>query len=236
MTSTKALPPQDKTASFSEKAFTWFKHHGWKFAVVTIPACIFIPLPLVLWGASSDQITAGKEPLPIPIQQQEIARIDPTWLEDEEYCAKEGRTIEDCYQQMRLRLVNLNPESGELGLIPSYIAKEGLRYRATASTFTRSPDYKNCYKQSDEVCLQSFSDNIRTRLENANSNTDYIAGLSQYLGLADTRFGNLPTRTTPDKHLTLRVIEKFESDLALYYGQANAAARQGHGNRYEYKD
>jgi len=121
-----------------------------------------------------------------------------------------------------------------------------MRYRSKASEFmslkpTEGKKTEACYEKPEQVCLSSFAQSIIAWLQAAQKKSEserqaaLAGGLMKYLALSEARIGTPQASVAPIDALLLRIPEKFESDLALYYGSEpinNEALRQFDPYRY----
>ncbi|MCD8487933.1 MAG: hypothetical protein LRZ84_14655 [Desertifilum sp.] len=142
--------------------------------------------------------------------------LDPTWLSDEQWVLRNG--IDASRTQMRLWLLNTNPDAGQLGVIQSELGQEAVRYLATAISATRDPTNKSCFGEPLEVCYSSFVVNIQNRLSTTSEPAERVKILQQYLALDTARSSpqDIRTLSAPNTALTARIIEKFEADISLH--------------------
>ncbi|MBE9118402.1 hypothetical protein IQ249_21145, partial [Lusitaniella coriacea LEGE 07157] len=179
----------------------------------------------------------GEEPqdLTVTLKRPEPLERDANWLTDLNYCAPDtGRTIVDCYAQMKLWMQYV------LSMVQG---DEALRYRSKASAYMTNPKAQGCHNKPQQVCLRLFAQQIDRDLDLAfkteeNKRNAAIAGaIVQYLALSEARIGTPESSVAPIEALIKRIPEKFESDLALYYTTEglNEKALDSLGNRYEYQ-
>ncbi|MDY7015965.1 MAG: hypothetical protein SVX43_20685 [Cyanobacteriota bacterium] len=173
--------------------------------------------------------------LEVKLKRPQAVERDPNWLTDLNYCAPEtGRTITDCYVQMKLWLNYV---------LTTVQGDEALRYRSKASEFMNNNKVIECYGRPQQVCLRGFARLLAKDIEKAftlpeNQRNAALAGaMIQYLALAEARIGSPESAVAPIDALIKRIPEKFESDLALYYTTEgiNEKALESLGDRYEYR-
>jgi hypothetical protein len=174
------------------------------------------------------------EEIAVPVARRETPERDLTWLADLDYCAPQtGRTITDCLVQIRLWL----DYAREI-----VTGEEALRYRAKASEFMSNPQTPDCFKKPQIVCLGSFAGNINRDLEQSLSlpesarNAAIVGAIAQYQALVDARLGSPQTSPAPSHALILRILEKAESDMAVFMASdpASNTALNNLGDFYEY--
>lgn len=169
-----------------------------------------IPIGVALFPSQPEQKT-----FTVPLELPAPPRIDPAWDNNPNYCQE--RPIEDCYTQFRLRMD---------GYQQAYLDREAMRYRAAAVTQATLPHNQSCFRQSEPVCLSSFAENITNVLNGANSNAEWLEGISRATALSDAQMGKVAAvPAVPDRFRILATIENWQSQLALHYGMGEAAAR-----------
>lgn len=230
------LHPQERKAAIPKQDFWQLMKINpllWKIALcVAVGGTAIGGSVLVAWA-----VFQGEKPqdLTVTLKRPQPVERDPNWLTDLNYCAPDtGRTIMDCYAQMKLWL--------------EYVLKmvqgdEALRYRSKASEFMTNPKVIECYGRPQQVCLRGFARLLSKDMEKAftlpeNQRNAALAGaMIQYLALSEARIGSPESSVAPIDALIKRIPEKFESDLALYYSSegVNEKALKSLGDRYEYR-
>jgi hypothetical protein len=205
----------------------------WKIALcVAIGGTAIGSSVVVAWAVFQGEQARDLE---VKLKRPPIVERDPNWLTDLNYCAPEtGRTITDCYIQMKLWLNYV---------LATIEGDEALRYRSKASEFMTNSKVIECYGRPQQVCLRGFAKVLAKDLDKAftlpeNQRNAALAGaMIQYLALSEARIGSPESSAAPIDALIKRIPEKFESDLALYYTTEgiNEKALNSLGDRYEYR-
>jgi hypothetical protein len=175
----------------------------------------------------------GRITRPAQVDSVPYTILDPAWLTDKEWLLQanpmtgEPRTIQDAYRQMQLWLENDDTSRGQLGVMVEERFKEALRYQGQAAVFINDPNHPSCGGQPQEVCYQTFADNLVDALQDSSTPSQRLKVLTQYLALNEARFNTAQNLGVPTDTLALQIIKKFEYDLALYYerGTANGLSR-----------
>ncbi|MBD2580304.1 hypothetical protein [Oscillatoria sp. FACHB-1406] len=227
---------QEQSAVIPKQSFWPFMKINpliWKTALcLTVGGTALGGSMLVAWAVFQQD---KPQDLTLTLKRPQVTQRDPNWLTDLNYCAPEtGRTIMDCYAQMKLWLEYV---------LKTVQGDEALRYRSKASEFMTNPKVLECYGRPQQVCLRGFARLLSKDMEKSftlpeNQRNAALAGaMIQYLALSEARIGSPESSVAPIDALIKRIPEKFESDLALYYTSEgiNEKALKSLGDRYEYR-
>ncbi|GEM_PF-6856139 len=180
-------------------------------------------------------IPAKHEPLEIPIARPEVPTIDQAWENNPTYC--DNQPIQECHEQLTLRLWNKDPETGRPGLITEMVAREAARIKSRAVVEQSNSKNPKCFNQSLEVCLNSIADNVLGEMEITSTETEKATALFRYAAVNQARFGGVVPTSAPTTYIAPALIENFENQLHRHYGLAGQqAAQQLQGNRIKYQE
>jgi hypothetical protein len=178
---------------------------------------------------------AKHEPLEIPIARPEVPTIDQAWENNPTYC--DNQPIQECHEQLTLRLWNKDPETGRPGLITEMVARESARIKSRAVVEQSNSKNSKCFNQSLEVCLNSIADNVLEEMAAAQTETEKATALFRYAAVNQARFGGVTPSSAPTTYIAPALIENFENQLYRHYNLAQKpAVQQLQGNRYRYQE
>ena len=163
-------------------------------------------------------------PIAVEFARPQQPTIDQAWENNPKYC--DDKPIEQCYEQLLLRLWNTDPDTGRPGTIAELVAREASRIRSRAVSEQSNSKNERCFNRSLEVCLNSIANNVLSEMEQSATPTEKAAAFFRYAAVGQARFGGTAPTAAPTTFTDLAVVENFETQLHRHYALSQQQAVQ----------